>query len=105
MAGAGKDYVVQGAKVKCSLGTTMCCLNVLQGHGVTYQGKQVLNANDHLPIMNFTTFGVCINKPCVPATPRAWRFCNEDYLIDGAPALTTDSMCVCTLGGIISISK
>ena len=31
--------------------------------------------------MNFTTFGVCINKPCVPATPLAWRFCNEDYYL------------------------
>lgn len=32
-----------------------------------------------------------------------WRGCNEEHMIDGAPALTTDSLCNCALGEVISI--
>lgn len=102
MPGKDKKYAVEGMRVKCSIGTTMCTLNTM-GHGVTYQGKSVLNANDHIPMVNIMTFGTCINKPCVPVTPLAWRFCNEEHMIDGAPALTTDSLCNCALGGVLSI--
>ena len=104
MPGKDKNYAVEGMHVKCSMGETMCTLNTI-GHGVTYQGKSVLNANDHIPVVNITTFGVCTctGVPCVPVTPLAWKFCNEEHMIDGAAALTTDSLCNCVLGGVISI--
>ena len=45
------------------------------------------------------------NKP-----PSKWvinepktEFCNEEHMIDGAPAMTTDSLCTCMLGGVINI--
>ncbi len=105
MAGKGKNYVVQGVKVKCSLGAMTNVLNTDVGHGVLYQGKPVLNANDHMPMLNITPFGMCGNKPCAIATPLAWQLCNDDFMIDGAPALTMDSVCTCMLGGVISIVK
>lgn len=43
-----------------------------------------------------------VNK-CKLDTPLPWRFCNEEHMIDGAPALTIDSVCPCKFGGIISI--
>lgn len=43
-----------------------------------------------------------VNK-CQLDTPLPWRFCNEEHMIDGAPALTMDSVCPCKFGGIISI--
>lgn len=43
-----------------------------------------------------------VNK-CQLDTPLPWRFCNEEHMIDGAPALTMDSVCPCRYGGIISI--
>ncbi|MDE6054056.1 MAG: DUF4280 domain-containing protein, partial [Lachnospiraceae bacterium] len=45
-------------------------------------------------------FGV--NK-CQLDTPLPWRSCNEEHMIDGAPALTVGSICPCKFGGIISI--
>lgn len=43
-----------------------------------------------------------VNK-CQLDTPLPWRFCNEEHMVDGAPALTMDSVCPCKFGGIISI--
>lgn len=40
---------------------------------------------------------------CQLDTPLPWRFCNEEHMIDGAPALTVGSVCPCKFGGIISI--
>lgn len=43
-----------------------------------------------------------VNK-CQLDTPLPWRSCNEEHMIDGAPALTVGSICPCKFGGIISI--
>jgi len=40
---------------------------------------------------------------CQLDTPLPWRFCNDEHMIDGAPALTIDSVCPCRYGGIIKI--
>lgn len=40
---------------------------------------------------------------CQLDTPLPWRSCNEEHMIDGAPALTVGSICPCKFGGIISI--
>ncbi len=102
----GKAYVTHGAKARCTSGTMSNYINTKNGHGVVYKGQPLLNANDHIPGVNIIDFGNCANmqgSKCVPATPLAWQFCNTKHLIDGAPALTTDSKCVCLLGGMISI--
>ncbi len=101
----GKNYVVRGMQVKCTSGSVPGFITTNTGHGVLYKGKPLLNANDHVPKVNLPCFGVCANlqgMPCQTATLLSWMNCNNQYLIDGAPALTTDSKCVCTLGGIIS---
>lgn len=41
--------------------------------------------------------------PCQLDTPTPWINCNEGFLLDGAPALTLQSTCSCTVGGTISI--
>lgn len=102
----GKAYVTHGMKARCTSGTMSNYLNTQNGHGVVYKGQPLLNANDHIPGVNFSGFGNCANlqgMKCVPATPLAWQFCNTKHLLDGAPALTTDSKCMCLLGGVISI--
>ncbi len=43
------------------------------------------------------------SNKCQLDTPLPWRFCNEEHMIDGAPALTVGSVCPCKFGGIISI--
>jgi len=40
---------------------------------------------------------------CELDTPLPWMFCNEEHMIDGAPALTMESQCPCRFGGVITI--
>lgn len=49
-----------------------------------------------------TVKSLMFNK-CELETPNPWIFTNEEYIVDGAPALTMESQCACLYGGIISI--
>lgn len=146
-----KDYVVYGMRAKCSEGTMENYISTDVGHGVTYQGQPLLNANDHTKQVNLTHFGDCNSKKiyeeakkqadekykadaddgffakagkwvaktvtkmainvqehlmfhkCELDTPLPWMFCNEEHMIDGAPALTMESQCPCRRGGVITI--
>lgn len=62
MSEKNKDYVVYGMKAKCSEGTMENYLTTDVGHGVTYQGQPLLNANDHTKQVNLTHFGDCNSK-------------------------------------------
>ena len=43
------------------------------------------------------------SNKCEQDTPLPWLFTSRDHMIDGAPALTTESQCPCKFGGIITI--
>lgn len=151
MAEESKDYVVYGMRAKCSEGTMENYISTDVGHGVTYQGQPLLNANDHTQQINLTHFGDCNSKKiyedakkqidekykadandgffkkafkwcaktsakiaitakeyltfhkCELDTPLPWMFCNDEHMIDGAPALTIESQCPCRFGGVITI--
>lgn len=151
MADSGKDYVVHGMKTECSEGSMPNYINTDVGHGVTYQGQPLLNANDHKPQVNLTHYGDCHSKKmfeeakkkadekykadeddgffekagkflakaatktvitikenfgvhkCQLDTPLPWIFCNNEHMLDGAPAITTESQCACRYGGTIRI--
>lgn len=151
MAEESKDYVVYGMRAKCSEGTMENYISTDVGHGITYQGQPLLNANDHTQQINLTHFGDCNSKKiyedakkqldekykadandgfftkalkwyakttakiaitakeyltfhkCELDTPLPWMFCNEEHMIDGAPALTMESQCPCRFGGVITI--
>lgn len=151
MAEEKKDYVVYGMRAKCSEGSMENYISTDVGHGVTYQGQPLLNANDHTKQINLTHFGDCYSKKiyedakkqadekykadaddgffakagkwlaktatkavltvkehlgfhkCELDTPLPWIFCNDEHMIDGAPALTMESQCPCRFGGVITI--
>ncbi len=93
----------------------------------------LMNANDHVANENILTFGRCksISNPggavaeglanaiipfvggtllqtligckCEPMTLVPWIKVDEDYFIDGAPALTLESRLPCYYGGVIEI--
>ena len=93
----------------------------------------LMNANDHIAGENILTFGRCtsITNPggtiaegiasiiipgiggallqtaigckCEPMTITPWINVDEDYFIDGAPALTIESTLPCYYGGAITI--
>lgn len=94
----------------------------------------LMNANDHVSGENIYTFGRCksLSNPhsamggnivgsilgplggmaarglfgckCEPLTPFPWVQVDEDYYIDGAPALTINSVLHCAYGGEITIT-
>ena len=96
-------------KLQCTMGAIQPPLMLLMDHGVYSgpDGQPLANVNDHIPLMNILTFGMCKTTlcPCVPVTPMAWMMGERKYVLDGAPVLTYDSRLVCMLGGMITVQK
>ncbi len=109
-----KEFKVKGEKARCTLGSMTSPIETPVGHGVLYNGKPLLNANDHIPFVNIKDFGNCIAlttlaqgvpQKCIPATPLSWQLGEEKHCIEGAPALTKTSMLTCFCGGIIMFTE
>lgn len=47
--------------------------------------------------------GVLSPMGCIPQAAGAWTPGSVGKMIDGAPALTNDSICICAFGGVISV--
>ncbi|GAB6085916.1 DUF4280 domain-containing protein [Alkaliphilus crotonatoxidans] len=115
-----KIYVVRGARAKCSLGSMTCRLMIPLCHGVYIGGKPQLNINDYQVGLNISHFGFCHSKIpfdretglddqgnvvclCFPEITGPWVGGQDNDLIDGAPALTTNCINNCYFGGTITI--
>ncbi|MBR2216542.1 MAG: DUF4280 domain-containing protein [Selenomonadaceae bacterium] len=106
-----KGYMTGMAKIKCSAGTIPLPIVLPVSHGVVSKGQKLplLNANDHIPMVNIMPFGLCKNKPaappganvCIPVTPLAWKSGDTHCFVGGAPALSADSSLTCMMGGTI----
>lgn len=105
---AGKSYyIVRGATMTCDKGAAPRKINLTQSHGSYANGKPMMNEIDNVPNVNISFFGACAVKngqPCTYASFGKWQNVKEDTLVDGKPALTTDSFLVCTCGGLIKFS-
>jgi len=102
-----KAYVVDGARLKCSLGVAPSKLVVLPDRTVELTGKREANVMD-CKITNIIPFGACKitspPKPCTPACVR-WLSGKQDNLIQGQPALLNSDKVICMAGGgIIEIT-
>jgi hypothetical protein len=99
----GAAYVVRGAKMKCSKGSSLPQINLPASHGSYVNGKPVIVKTDRIVGSNIGSFGVCkcTKKPCIPAILSDWMIVKEDTIIDGKPAVTTKSVLICGKGGQI----
>ena len=98
------SYVVTGAIVSCSLGSSPARLTLPTSHGVYLKGKAQMNVNDYVPIQNIGSFGVCKGiVGCQPALTMPWLFGHDDVLVDYKPALLSRCMNHCLSGGTIRI--
>ena len=107
--------VVNGAMLQCTFGAAPSSLTVLPVTRVT--------ASDSKPMTNIKPFGVCMSpsnpqvaaataaalgvltpQPCIPATASPWTPGTPTVTIGGQPALTNVSKCMCTWGGVISVT-
>lgn len=121
--------VVMGAMMKCSFGMAPCALIVLPTNRVMVGGVPAANIMDHKPIVNIPTFGMCTTQsnpavaaatsaataaalgvytptpaPCVPVTTAPWAPGSPSMPIGNMPALNDTSKCICSFGGVISIT-
>jgi hypothetical protein len=115
--------VIDGAKLKCSQGTSQGSLTVLPTIGADADEKPTATVNDYIPMTNIGTFGMCQTQanpqvaaataaaqgvltpqPCIPVTTSAWSPGSSVVTIKDVNALTDDSKCNCTWTGSIEIT-
>jgi hypothetical protein len=116
--------VVMGAIMQCSFGVSPASLVVLPKNRVFVEKMPAANISDHLPLANIPSFGMCLSianptvaaattaasgvltpTQCVPMTWALWFPGSPNVLIGNMPALNDTSTCLCSWGGIISISS
>ncbi|MBO1685222.1 MULTISPECIES: DUF4280 domain-containing protein [Clostridium] len=122
------EYIVRGAEMKCNCGSNKRKINLPISHGSYVNEekcgttKPILNSDDKTE-ENISYFGVCPlhgkeeekidviddkgnlisnGKKCKLELGGEWQVTKEDYLVDGKPALTTDSIMFTNCGGIIT---
>lgn len=105
----GKEYVVMGARLECSLGVTPSFLMVPVPKGLTFKNKIAATKLDMVPMMNILPFGACKlsapPRPCVPIPAGPWMKAHPKVTASGINVLTTDSCLMCACGGKISIKS
>ncbi len=100
-----QSYVVNGAKVSCTMGTVDVPLRTTPGRRVQLRGKDRANIGGCVPILNVGPFGVCktTQMPCVPAC-AIWLNGKTNVLVQGLPALLDKSMAICPVGaGVLKL--
>ena len=115
--------VVNGALMLCTFGTAPCSIIVLPTNKVLAGNMPAANTLDYKPIVNIPTFAMCTSlanpatasattaalgvltpTPCVPMTSSPWVPGAPTTLIANMPTLTDSSKCICSYGGVISIT-
>ncbi len=93
------EFITDGALMQCDKGVAPSKLTVTSQQGCLIAGKPQATEKDKQAGANIAPFGVCsvTQKSCMPQ-PTAWQKTGP-YTIDGVKELTTDSFCMCGLGG------
>lgn len=116
-------WVVDGAVLMCSMGTSPSQLVVLPRHQTSGTEKPKATIMDHQPMVNIQPFGMCISpanpqvaaataaalgvltpQPCIPMTQTPWAPPNPVVSIGGEPGLDDRGMCNCLWAGVVSIT-
>lgn len=112
-------FVTTGATCMCSFGAAPSTLNLIPQN--VYAGVPAATIMDCAPMVNILPFGMCMSPsnptvaaataaafgvltpmPCVPVT-TPWVPGAPTLLVGTFPALTSDSKCMCSWGGVIQI--
>jgi hypothetical protein len=116
--------VVAGAMMTCSFGMAPSSLLVIpMGPPVMAGGPLAATIMDFKPVANIPPFATCQSlanpavasataaalgvltpMPCVPVTAAPWVPGCPTVMINNMPALNNSSKCMCTWGGVISIT-
>jgi uncharacterized Zn-binding protein involved in type VI secretion len=119
----GAPNAVTSAMLQCTFGLAPSTLMALpKGPPVVIEGRPAATITDMAPVANIPPFGMCSSvanptvaaataaalgvltpMPCVPATAGPWQPGAPMTMINGAPALTAGSLCMCAFGGVITL--
>jgi len=114
--------VVDGATLKCTMGTSTCSLTVLPANSVQMESAYAANIMDYIPMTNISGFGNCITlsnpmvasatsaalgvltpQSCIPVIAAPWAPGSSTVTIGNMPALNNSSTCMCTWGGTVTV--
>jgi uncharacterized Zn-binding protein involved in type VI secretion len=99
------QVVCSGAMLTCSFGVAPSSLTVTPEGRVNSSTMPAATIMDHVPMKNIMPFGVLTPMPCIPVTTSPWTPGSPTVMIGGKPALTSSSTCMCTWGGVITVSS
>jgi hypothetical protein len=100
----GKNYIVEGATVRCNMGEKPTRLQLPKDHGMYFMGKPLLNEQDCVAGVNVLPFGHCKRiGTCKPLLSFKWEETQSDTKIDEHSGLIMDSLLGCYCGGCITI--
>ena len=119
------QQVTTGAMMLCSFGMVPSTLNAIpKGEPVLASGQPAATIMDNVPMANIPPFGMCMSPanpevaaataaalgvltpmPCVPVTAAPWTPGNPTVMINGTPVLNNTCTCMCTWGGVITITS
>ena len=117
------QVVVNGAMLQYTFGAAPSALTVLPVAKVMASSQPAATIMDSKPMANIKPFGMCMSptnpqvaaataaamgvltpQPCIPATASPWTPGTPTVTIGGQPVLTNVCKCMCTWGGVISVT-
>lgn len=118
------QVVCMGATLMCSFGMAPSSLTVIpKGLPVQTSDQLAATVQDMIPMANIMPFGMCTTpsnpqvaaattaalgvltpQPCIPVTTAPWTPGSPTVKFDGIAALTATCQCMCTWGGVITVS-
>ena len=112
------DIVVMGATVKCSFGQGPGTASLVLVPTMIDGTNMAIATTQDNTIMNIATFGMCTTasnpavsaaqgapSACIPVITAPWSPGSPTVTVGGKAALTSDSMCNCSYGGMITVDK
>ena len=115
--------VCAGAMCACTFGMAPSAMMVTP-EGKVMSSMPLATIMDQVPLENIMPFGMCMSlanpqvaaataaalgvltpMPCIPVISAPWAPGSPTVLIGGKPALNQTSKCICSWGGVISITN
>ena len=100
-------YVVEGATLRCTFGSSSSILQIPCDRGIYRRDKKEANVADHVGGKNIMSHGSCMRAspppPCIMGTTSKWVRGKDDVLVDDEMALLKTSINFCSCGGVVYI--
>lgn len=117
------EVAITGGAMLCSFGLAPSTLVALPTSMVLVEGRPAADITSTMTGANIPPFGMCTSlanpavaaatsaalgvltpMPCTPLVAAPWAPGAPTTLVGGKPALTSGSTCVCSFGGVISLT-